>query len=56
MPDTLQPRQRASTSPPQVPPAGTPGATSLKGIVVAVLIVVALYLGREVLMPVTLAM
>lgn len=55
MPDTLHPLQHAS-DPPRVPPAGTPGAGGLVGIVVAVVAVVALYFGRRVLMPVTLAM
>ncbi|MFI4886325.1 MAG: AI-2E family transporter [Steroidobacterales bacterium] len=47
MPDTLSPR---------VPPAGAPGSTTLTAIVAGVVIVLALYFGRVVLIPVTLAM
>ncbi|HEX5460795.1 MAG TPA: AI-2E family transporter [Steroidobacteraceae bacterium] len=54
MPSALQPTQPASLPP--VPPAGTPGLSTLTGVVVAVVVVAALYFGREVLMPVTLAM
>ena len=45
----------ALAEPPSVPPAQTPSAPSLFGLVVAVVIVAALYLAREVLIPVTLA-
>ncbi|MGH7173866.1 MAG: AI-2E family transporter, partial [Gemmataceae bacterium] len=55
MPDTLHPLQHAS-HPPRVPPAGAPGAGGLIGAFIAAVVVVALYFGRRVLMPVTLAM
>lgn len=44
-----------SAPPPHVPPARAPGIPGLS-IVVAAVIVAALYLGREVLIPITLAM
>jgi predicted PurR-regulated permease PerM len=43
-------------SPPALPPAGAPDTSTLTGVVVAVVIVLGLYFGREVLIPVTLAM
>jgi predicted PurR-regulated permease PerM len=57
MPDALHPPEPAPASapPPQVPSAGAPGTPVLTGIVVAVVVVAALYLGREVLIPITLA-
>lgn len=42
--------------PTQVAPAGTPGLRELVGMVAATIAVAALYFGREVLVPVTLAM
>jgi len=54
MSDALQPTGPAS--PPAVPPAGTPGAKGMTGVAVAVVVVVALYFGRKVLMPITLAL
>ena len=56
MPDTL-PRQSASAFPvrAKVPAAETPGLRSLTTLAVAVVIVAGLYLGRDVLLPVTLA-
>ena len=50
MPETLLPPD-AAPPPDRVPAAGTPGLT----IIVAVVIVAALYYGREVLIPITLA-
>ncbi|HKS89104.1 MAG TPA: AI-2E family transporter, partial [Stellaceae bacterium] len=52
--DAVHPPEPSAPAPPQVPPARTPGAQGL-AIIVAVVIVAALYYGREVLMPVTLA-
>ena len=45
-----------SMPPPGLPPAGAPSLSTLTGVVVAVVVVVALYFGRVVLMPITLAM
>ena len=55
MSDIAHPPQPASLSP-QIPPAATPSMPGLTAIVVAVVIVAALYVGREVLIPITLAM
>jgi predicted PurR-regulated permease PerM len=55
MSDIAHPPQPASL-PPQIPPATTPSMPGLTAIVVAVVIVAALYVGREVLIPITLAM
>lgn len=53
----VSPANPASAAPPPRPPtAGVPGISTLTGVVVAVVIVLALYFGREVLIPVTLAM
>jgi predicted PurR-regulated permease PerM len=52
----LSPEDFPSARPPQLPPAGAPGLSTLTGIVVAVVVVAALYFGRVVLIPVTLAM
>ncbi len=41
--------------PTQVPPAETPGLTSLLTLAVAVVVIAGLYLGRDVLIPITLA-
>lgn len=56
MPDAVNRANVAEQRPPRIPPAGSPGASSLTGVVVAVVIVAALYIGREVLIPVTLAL
>lgn len=56
MPDAVNRADVAEQRPPRIPPAGSPGASSLTGVVVAVVIVAALYIGREVLIPVTLAL
>ena len=45
-----------SPPPPRLPPAGAPSLSKLTGVVVAVVVIAALYLGRVVLIPVTLAM
>ena len=55
MPD-FSPANSDSTPPPGLPPAGAPSLSTLTGVVVGVVVVVALYFGRVVLMPVTLAM
>jgi predicted PurR-regulated permease PerM len=47
---------QAPSTPSQKLPAGAPASSSLTRVVVAALVVVALYFGREVLMPITLAM
>ena len=55
---TLQPLKTSPAppaDPPAVAPAQTPSAPSLFGLLVAVVIIAALYLAREVLIPVTLA-
>lgn len=56
MPDALHPPEVGSAPPSQVPSAGAPGTPGLTAIIVAVVVVAALYFGREVLIPVTLAM
>ncbi|HJU17775.1 MAG TPA: AI-2E family transporter [Stellaceae bacterium] len=56
MPNSLHSLESESASPSQVAPAGTPGLRGLVGIVAAAIAVAALYFGREVLIPVTLAM
>jgi predicted PurR-regulated permease PerM len=45
----------APPQPPRVPPAEIPGLQALLAVVVGVVAVAALYLGREVLVPITLA-
>ena len=45
-----------SPPPPRLPPAGAPSLSTLTGVVVAVVVIAALYFGRVVLIPVTLAM
>jgi predicted PurR-regulated permease PerM len=56
MPTPSHPPEPASASPSQVASAGPPGLRDLVGIVTAAIAVTALYFGREVLIPVTLAM
>ena len=45
----------ATRSPAQVSPPGTPGVSSLLSLAVGVVVVAALYLARDVLIPITLA-
>lgn len=52
----VSPADPASAPPPRLPPAGAPYTSTLTGVVVAVVIVLALYFGRDVLIPITLAM
>ena len=52
----FSPANSDSAPPPGLPPAGVPSLSKLTGVVVAVVVVVALYFGRVVLIPVTLAM
>jgi predicted PurR-regulated permease PerM len=52
MPDAPTPMPRSAV---QVPPAETPGAQGLLTLAVAVVIVAGLYLGREVMIPIILA-
>lgn len=52
----VSPANSASAPPPRRPTAGAPGSPTLTGVVVAVVIILALYFGRDVLIPVTLAM
>jgi predicted PurR-regulated permease PerM len=52
MPDLPIPSDRP---PVQVPPADTPGVRGLLTLAVAVVVVAGLYLGREVMIPITLA-
>src|SRR5215472_13741553 len=54
MPNSFNPPEFASPAPPQVAPAATPATPGLT-IVVAVVVVAALYYGRGVLIPITLA-
>ncbi|MGH8294865.1 MAG: AI-2E family transporter [Steroidobacteraceae bacterium] len=56
MPDSVNQGKSASAQPPRIPPAGAPGTSTLTGVVVAVVVVAALYVGREVLIPVTVAL
>ncbi|HZU88593.1 MAG TPA: AI-2E family transporter [Stellaceae bacterium] len=56
MPDPLHPPKPAAAAPLQAPPPGAPGMPGLTGVVVAAVVVAALYFAREVLIPVTLAM
>jgi predicted PurR-regulated permease PerM len=56
MPNSLHSPAPEPASPSQVASAGTPGLRDLVGIVAAAVAVAALYFGREVLIPVTLAM
>ena len=51
MPDTPMPARQ----PAKIAPAETPGVTGLLTLAVSVVVVAALYLGREVLIPITLA-
>ena len=52
MPEPPAPPDRPGT---QVPPAELPGLTSMFTLLVGVVIVASLYLAREVLIPITLA-
>lgn len=52
MPDVPTPIPRSVV---QVPPADTPGVQGLLTLAVAVVIVAGLYLGREVMIPIILA-
>jgi len=52
----VSPANSPSARPPRLPPAGVPSLSTLTGVIVAVVVVVALYFGRVVLIPVTLAM
>ena len=56
MPDPLRPLEPPFAQPSPVAPAGTPGMSGMIGILVAAVVVAALYFGREVLLPITLAM
>ena len=55
MPEPRQPLSPPDAVPPHVAPAA-PGTAGLTGVVVGVVIVAALYVGREVLVPITLAL
>lgn len=55
MSSASQPTPSASPSLPE-PPAGASGESTLTRVVVAAVVIAALYLGRKVVMPVTLAM
>lgn len=50
-----KPLRLLEAEPPRVAPAGTPGLAGMLGVVVAAVVVAALYFGREVLLPITLA-
>ncbi|MBV9747933.1 MAG: AI-2E family transporter, partial [Acetobacteraceae bacterium] len=50
-----RPRSASTRGPAQVPAASVPGLSALLALAVGVVIVAALYLGREVLIPITLA-
>lgn len=56
MPSSLHSPESKPPFPTEVAPAGTPGLRGLVGMVAAAIAVAALYFGREVLVPVTLAM
>ena len=56
MPQPLTASPVPQADPPSVAPAQTPGATGLFNLLVGVVIIAALFLTREVLIPVTLAM
>jgi predicted PurR-regulated permease PerM len=56
MPEPLHPPELASAFRSEAAPAGSPGLRELVGMVAAAIAVAALYFGREVLIPVTLAM
>jgi predicted PurR-regulated permease PerM len=56
MPDLPRPLEPPFAEPSPVAPAGTPGMSGMIGILVAAVVVAALYFGREVLLPITLAM
>ncbi|HJU17403.1 MAG TPA: AI-2E family transporter, partial [Stellaceae bacterium] len=56
MPDPLHPLEPEPAASSPVAPAGTPSLPGLVGILVAAVVVAALYLAREVLIPVTVAM
>ena len=53
--DATPPPSRLPVSPAQVPPADVPGLNSLLTLAAGVVTIAALYLGREVLIPITLA-
>src|SRR4051794_34235475 len=56
MNDTAQQLAPGSVPAPQVEPARAPSGSGLTGVVVAVVVVAALYFGRDVLIPITLAL
>lgn len=56
MPDISPANSDSAPPAPGLPPAGAPSLSTLTGVVVAVVVVVALHFGRVVLIPVTLAM
>lgn len=56
MPDPLHPRDLPTAEPAPAAPAGTSGLSGMIGALVAAVVVAALYFGREVLLPITLAM
>jgi predicted PurR-regulated permease PerM len=56
MPEPLHPPELESAFRSEVAPAGSPGVREPVGMVAAAIAVAALYFGREVLIPVTLAM
>jgi predicted PurR-regulated permease PerM len=56
MADALHPPEPVTAPIHQISPAGAPGNSNLTAIVVAVIVVVALYFGRDVLIPITLAL
>jgi len=56
MPEPLHPPELESAFRSEAAPAGSPGLRELVGMVAAAIAVAALYFGREVLIPVTLAM
>lgn len=54
MPEPLRPPDLPAAD--RVAPVGTPGIAGMLGVLVAAVVVAALYFGREVLLPITLAM
>ncbi|HVY59132.1 MAG TPA: AI-2E family transporter [Xanthobacteraceae bacterium] len=56
MANAVHPLHVGPPSPSQVPPSGTPGLPLLTAIVAGVVAVAALYVAREVLLPITLAL
>ncbi len=55
MPEPLRPLEPPLAEPSPVAPTGTPGISGMLGVLVAAVVVAALYFGREVLLPITLA-